>query len=738
MANSGDWRAFSDSFMRGYSFIDDIKDRNRRRAMEQQRLQEERDHRAFLREQAAARTSMAERELQARESDRIRGITNEQRERAARSLVARGATAEELADFADTNAGFAELSRLRGENEAVAAARAVQGFRAPAPGATAPAAGGLTEGAVGALPQQPGQAPTEPMPEPQSLLAPSRGVDAYQFVSPSDTRPFDETAPTGFLGAAGETVQEVGAGAANFVQRAGDLAASALGLDRDSPAAQFLTGQRSGARATGRVAVPEAYVTPEEMALLEDPAEIEAARANNAEIMARMHERAQDPEANRVTRLNQAGQANIAEAELAQRAATERYAQFLDPTTESGLRTLAAQDPGAAATQYFQDRATLNAADPQMRAAMDRAMQAPLNQYEDQIKQEIVNTQIGTAEHRRQIMRLRNLQMTRSQIYDDYKPSEAIGVDRRGFPVGNRDMMRAAFEEANNPERPRPSTPASPSEFNATATSVTRMSGGKRLTDTQVRQLIKARDYGIISEEDFQHVLQTGQLPSGSQAMQLKSFSPDEEIWGFDPNTGGMKLIRPARAKPGGIKTKGAGIEPNQVTNETLDNFERGVRAAYPAADDAFVQSMQSQLLDNADFLSKRFDFRNQQSTFQLGQTFAQYEGLAAAENQRRDNELWPGNWFSREDLRAQDLLADPKLRMEIALNNNIVLRDMPEIRPNNVPPNFDAAGARAFLASGDLGPAAAAAAETLSDYELYVVLRREGMILGSETTGGE
>lgn len=670
---------FLQSFEQGFSFVDNINRQKRDEARLDERLKQEQAQREYNRDMARRADARAQAQAD-RQAETFR--TNKdalEREKTARTLVASNASDDELRKYADTPAGYAELARRRGENEAVAAAKELNGLVASQQ-PTTPPPGGLADQAAG-------------LTAPESQLAPSRGTDSLQSVQQGQIDQFDQQSsdlpPS--VGQAVRTISPYGG--------APGLAGAIKNL---------LTG---GASQAQNVTVPEDYTTPQEFAKMSDPKQIEQARQRNFEVTQALRNKAEDPKANVAAQRVKGGDKYTAEAQQAEQAMVARYSSFLDPKQESSLRALTQDSPDVAATTYFRDRATLNAASPDLRAAMDKQMIPVIRDYEQQLVQQIKSTEPNSPGRTRQVQRLYNVQATVAQMYADYSPNKEAGIDARGVPAGNADLVGRVTDSMDSPDRVRPAAPQPTSQLNASMTTVGRIgSGTKRLNDRQIRAIVRLKDAGMLSSADVQSLLMTGTLPG--TAAKIVQVDPTKDVWVQQGNT--IKLARAGSAK--------GKVQLNELDKPAIDNMTIGFDSVFPGADEKYKSAMVKGVLSDLDGWKKSFDFSNQESMIKLGEVLGNYMTLVSKETDRLDDWInWrPSTWFD-EPPTLKKLLDDPDFAATLAGRYDIVLNNMPEQRPQgNIPQGFDVDQARSLMASGRYGGDAQQVAQQGSNEEVF------------------
>ena len=707
---------FANSFMRGFSFVDDINSRKRKEKMLADRLEEEAKDRAAAREDRRVRRERETTIFNQNQEDRERIQNERELGREGDRVALRGnATQEELAPFINfSQAARDKYAALVGEDQLLRDLETVRSTSAR-PTQT----GGLSAQVASGNPGE-----VEPGQTAESLLAPSRGRDAFQSVDLDDLQ--DPDAPRGLGGQILENLEGAGnrvtgtlrglsVGAANAVNQA-------LG---DSPVE---SGADFGSALGGNISVPGEYTTEEEFTQINDPAEFEAARRRNDDIIADIKRRGDTGEENlsRLDLLRNGDREMRAEARQEEFRTEQRYVDYSDPDQNSQFRSLAAEDPHAASIQYFSDRATLQSANPQLAAAMDQQLQPVLQAAEVQLQDTIAGSPQATPDRARAVRDLRNLQATQGQIYSDYSPSQAAGIRDTGLPIGNAELAGNVADLAVDPNRPRPSVPMPGAQVRAAATTTSRMSGNRRATEAQLRAAIRLVDAGLATRADLLTLNMTGSWPDSSGAAQIKSGKPGDVIYTIDQN-GNYNYVT---TLPGG-SGRGAGgrdgVGTNPLTQENLDQFRRGVRTMFPGDEDGtleFQQAMEGQLLDDADWIQENFDLTDPIAANRIGRTYA-----AALKMQHAEDNFLP-SWLGDFQPTARDILRSPALAAQLSVEHDIPFQLPPDQRYDGV----DINNLRQELQiEGKYHPALQNAAENMSDEEFLFTVARYDFLTSQE-----
>lgn len=663
---------FTNSFMRGFSFVDDIRARKERQQKLDARLEEERLDRQRRRDREDVIHARQDLLFDQSQEDRER-VENERAlgREGDKVALSGSATREDLLPFIHVSQSARDkLASLVGEEQMLRDLETIQSSAAPArqiPTQT----GGLSARAS----QIPGEVGATPI-NGESLLAPSRGRSGFQSVDLDDLQ--DPTAPDDLAGQALENLEGAGNRVTSSLR---GLSVGAANLVQNFTGGPPAEGGANFAEAIGgNISVPEAYTTQEEFAQINDPAEFEARRKQNDEIVAQIKELGVQGDGQTRLDLLKAGDRKMrAEAQKQEFRVEQRYADFADPEVDSQFRELAAEDPHAAAIQYFNDRATLQSANPAAARAMDQQLQPTLQAAEATLQQTIAAAPAASPERARALRDLRSLQVTQSQIYSDYSPSEAAGINAQGLPIGNAELSGQVADIVTDPNRPRNATPIPGSQVRAAATTTNRMGNTRRATEAQMRAAIRLVDAGLASKEDLMTLTMTGSWPNDSGAAQIKSGKPGDVIYTID-NNGNYRYVT---TLPGGKTSrpgsgKGGGTNTNQLSQDNLDQFRRGAMTMFPGDDDGteeFLTALEGNLLDDSDWIQENFDLTDPIAANRIGRSYAAAVALSKAE----DN-IFP-SWLGDHQPTAREIMRSPELAASLAAEHDIPMTALPEQR---------------------------------------------------------
>jgi len=722
--------AFLNSFMRGFSFVDDINQRKAAQKKLDARLEEERADRQFRRDRLdQIDTERAEdRQIAAEDRTRVQNERELGREGDRLALDPQALTdptkRARLMETANFSANaFNTLAKEMGRDQVREALKAIPSQNTQT--------GGLNSAVTGN--GDPGGIDT-PITEKDSLLGESQGRDSFQSVDLDEISQFDTQAPGGgFLSQlAGDTAENFEGAGDRITGAFRGLSTGAANLVQSARGeAPVDTGASFGDAVGGNINVSRDFTSEEEFASINDPAEFEQARLRNDEIIKGIHERGvaslnEFPgDISRLDSLKAGNRADRAEAQRQEFIVEEKYSSFSDPTKENTSRSLAAEDPQAGVIDYANDRATLQSANPGLRAQMDMQMQPAFQAAEGLAIQTIQESVAGTPEHAKASRDLRSLRVTQAQVYDDYSISEQTGIDDRGFPIGNSTLSNQVNLAIADPDRPRPMAPANPQQIQMAVTLTGRMEGNRRATDAQLNAAILLKDYGLASAEDIMTLNMTGKWPSTAPAVTYKAYKPGDVVMAQGAD-GSLQYVTTIPGKPGGrsnSRTGKPGDASNQLNQASISQFQAGFETRFPAGtrgNDEAIAAANGTMLDGADWIQEQFDLTDPIAANRIGRQYAGAVQLAAAEDSG-----WVPNILERwlGDLpTAQEIMTSPSLAAQMSVDHGIPMRFVPQPRMEGV----DVNNMRQELLIPNKYPNALSnAAETMDDEQfVFSVLR--------------
>lgn len=672
MASFRDANAFTQNFMQGFGFVDNAFRARRDERRLEERLAEERTERQFRRRMATERNRRAEEQLGFQRDVAERAEETHDRamrerdlqlegERLVAELGAENLTDEQLAQYAGLSPSVAAEVQRRGRQDRI----------------------------TGAL----------------SDIAPLRqGLSAGMSELPSSS--VDETVDPEAIGGESQFAGSRGAGGLQAVSEA-ELAAIDPGA---VPERRNILGQPKAPSEERNIMVPEEIVTPTELESINDPEARQAARARNQEIVDGLTQVSKRPKHNLISgesvmstiSLEEATERNLELARQAEAQVASRYESFLS-SDESTLETLAAEDPGAAAVTYFQDRATLmDAKGADFVAQVDRRMKPVLDNYANQIRGEMNAVEPGSREFRQHQQRLANVITSRNEIASQQPSvSQQAGV-RGGLPVGNASLVSSVTDVVTDPNRPGHVPNTLPrSRINAAMTTAGRITPNtRRLTDRQISALVTLYDEGMIDQQSFQSVITTGAFPPGKDPNSIKSLTKSGgSLWGLTEG-GGVVLV----AADGDLSRDDVGSAPDkEMTTAKIDTILSGARMANPNLTPEAEAAIGQIAVQHADYIRANFALTSEEQRLRLGQILVQSYNLAKLNRENNYNK-----WFrfgpSDDPENAptgREMFLNPAMRAELAKQFDVPLITLP---PSILgAPDVDWEAARQSIRDGDL-----------------------------------
>jgi hypothetical protein len=388
----------------------------------------------------------------------------------------------------------------------------------------------------------------------------------------------------------------------------------------------------------------------------------------------------------------------------------------------------AAEDPAGSAQLWLNDRATVESVDLALAQNVDRRMVPVFNEYEQALKQEVMAMAPGSVEESHGIRRLAELQRSRNVIAES-APSVPVtaGINYQGINIGNQRLTDNVMAVYNDPSRPVRSTPHEQPKINAALTMVGRIKpSAKRLTHKQIEALVIAGEAGALNSKTMETLLLTGTLPPPvAPSFTTKEF--DGNLYGFYDNSPNPILLIKGKPEPlpepSGTRTSrsGGSYEPEELNTENMEWMVRGAQTLYPDVDPRLVEGF---VQDNVADFRRRYSFNSQESMMQLGKAAAQYVILPPMEAQRLDDR-WLGLGTRKNAPDSQTLWDDPDFMAQVAADNGIILRDMPEGAYDGIPANTDIGLVRQELESGAWGQVARSLARDMGDTDVWVFMQQ-------------
>lgn len=702
--NSGQYNAFMQGFMQGYSFLDDMyyrkrqekrldedrAERSRYRASAEQRAQagfqqrttafnlslkdrlrrieEEnkvRERRDELWEQQDVDREFALDERQFALDERLRTLSRREAAEEGAVLLAQGASIDELRPYAQYNPDVMAVVRAEDERARSLGRRAdsletlydLQG------------GGGLNQpgAAADAVQGQPAEPP------PGSLLAPTRGMGGMQSVDIDDQLGDPEMAlsDVGWLGRQGRRIAGFGraatTGAANLVQ-------SVTGGPPVASGATF-------AQAGGNIYLPESYATTSEMEGMNDEQRREAL-VHNEQVRQQIKDRASDPKADPRDKLIEGSRELVAERKADMEATRARWHDFQVVASPSShgvpeelrenepLFQMAQEDPVAFAMQYFEDRATIKDEGDLDVVGLDYLARPFLLAAETQLSEQIMGTEAGSKAQRDAARQLRSLQLTKQEMYEDYVAPKEAGI-RDTMPVGNSALSSRVEGEINNPNRPRPSA-AGPTgqQVRPALSTATRLSNNavSRLSRKQIEHLIQLKDYGFLTAQEVVAATMTGQLPPSTKA-KIEQLKPGEPVYHIAPDgTYTYLFTPPAKGQALGQIDR---TKTPQITLDAIEQIKIGVGLAMPDATPEFYHQLERSLVEDESWIEELpYDLTDPIHQRKVGIMYAQAHQLAKEEAFLPEFAGGIERYFGDRPT-ARELLQSPALAARIASDND-------------------------------------------------------------------
>ncbi len=732
--------AFANSFIQGYSFIDNIKANKRAEARLEQRLAEEREARAFQRKRQLEQDRFRREDRATAAEDRERALADRQkREEGIRLSLDPNASEEQLAALAPFSPeAYAVLKQRAEMDKNVAAAREIQKLnQAGQAGLTQSQGNQGLSAAVAQTTQGQAAAGAAPAPQPGALVGstptgrnsgtidrapanpdigtfrePQTAADQFVEVDESDVSFFDPRYQNrNALGKAadilvgdatqvGQAVENFGGRIAGGIEGAANATLRAVGINPPPegdifPVADSKSNAPRARPLAGTLLMPSEFVSPNSPEWLEASSQERAEiRKNNERIIADQRRLAESPSNFKITpntrlgALQEAGEIGRDEAIRYENQVINTYEDWVGP--EGGkLEELALQDPAAAATKYLADRATLEQLRPDMVTAADRRMVPVFEATKAQIAQDLAKYSPGSPQHRQAAQKYQNLQDSINVIARKQPKVAQEGGVQGGFPVGNKKVADNVTSVMFDPDRPMPDR-ETPGRINAAATVAGNIKPGRRLTDNQIEALYTLSNAGWLDKSTAQYVLLNGQFPPGQDPKGYKShFKQGKDVY-IVTNDG--SIVPMASTQQGRVPSR-------EIGEDVLGSVKKGLLMSNPNMQESDINSALGVVAQNASFVRQHFNVTSEEQMMKLGMILHQNKILAAKEFKSRDDA-----WFetTKNSSTAADLFTDPAMRQALAIEHEIDIISMPEaIRPEDV----DVELVRQAYRDGEMGP---------------------------------
>lgn len=751
MANSNDANAFANNFIRGFSFVDEIKARNRAEKRLEESLAQQKEDRAFQKRRTL------EADQQVRDD---RSFTSKERDRAAKerglreegdrlASLGEDASDEELmATSAFSPAAAAEMARRNGEKRFGKALKGVQDIPNAGggagvtgqQGAEQPGAQSLSD----AVTQEGAQAPADPATQapagPEGFnFAPSKGPGSRTEVPEEEFNKFSEAYQNkSSLGKVGDVV----AGQAAQTVRAAGGAAAGFALAPAKAIRQAFTGEKLptgnvGNDFTGTYSVnDDEWTSPAEFAdltALGDNAGIAAAEAKNREVTNRMEQAGERPSnftLSSVTLGTRQGNAlsnadtERRNAQVIEQATVAKYRRFSEPGEQSRLQDQIVQGKVRGVTvEYLNDRETLRNADPELAAITDRRMVPVLEATEAQLRNEISGLDVNSVEGRKQQKILSNLHTSRDTIARG-QPGilKQSGVRSEGLKVGHQPTVQATVDSIFDPERPVV-TQHTAGALNAAATVAGRITPSKqRLNETQVQSLATLAEAGWIGKDTALSVMMTGAWPPGQDPNAVTSIQEaGGTVWALTKG-GNYFVLQASKDKAGG------GVANQEIGDEQFKWIDAGIKSGSPNISDANMAQLRGIVIEDPSFIRSRFNVTSQEDMRRVGLLLSQSFILQGKKYADLDGVFWSN---TKNAPTTAQIFFSPEMRDSLANELDVEYLSMPAIKESQLS-GVDFEQVRQQVRNGDFGPTAAERESQYSNEEIanvvgrYVTMERE------------
>ena len=738
--------AFANSFMQGFSFVDQIQARKKADARLEQQLKEEREEKAFQRKRQVSADQRLSTVFEQGQQDRTNRLEDEKNAEDGDAFVLANpkATADELAQFPHSPLARQRIATLNARGEFASAVTEVQGLRNQGGGAaqTQPQSNGAQSPAslsdvvaqnapamnATGLPTMNAQERADHaqlIAEEEGTasisnqgfgFAPSRGQDSLQEVDVDELSKFDPAyKEQGAFGKAGSKIAGFGAQISRGFED--------IFVNPQDPLTRG-TGANIGDEFSGTVQVPaDRYTSEEEFAEMSDPREIAAARAENERVAVEYAEAGRKPRAfslgswsRQGAQLETSDQARVVAVRQEQQA-VRRTEQFLDPSTTSPMEELALKDPTAATVMYFQDRATLENANPDMMLAMDRRMLPIVDTAVEQMR--IDGLQYGDGpKGRAHQQKLAQLMDSRNKIAKGQPSiSKTAGIRNGGVSPGDAPRVQQVMDEIYNPERPTAAYHAN-AQLGAAATTAMRVTPNKRINEKQIEALAILAESGWIDKPTAMSVMMTGQWPPGKNPNGIKKIQEAGDTVYALTEDGGYFVLQ--SGKNGGANGE---VPSREIGEDQVNWATAGMRAYNPNMSDRDAQDMLRLMYTEPGWVRSRFNVTSQEDMRKLGYLVMESKSLAGDKyKDMQDGFLWfDGN--TKDAPTWKQVLMDEQMRSSIATDLDLEYTPIPEIKDTS---GYDIESMRQTLREGRLGPDGVKLADSLTDEEVAMIMARK------------
>lgn len=729
--------AFADNFIRGFSFVDEIKRQKKADIRLEERLKEEKVERSFQKrrqQRADRRTDVL---FEQQQEDRADQLSDEQKREEGDNLALNpDATDDELRSFAAFSPeAAAELKRRNAQARMRTALVNGQTIPQAGGGVVAPGAQGnqVTQGqslsdAVAGQPQE-GAAPATRTEGAASDFQFGRdvGLGGLQEVDIDEASQFDpEFRKKGFFGKLADRAAGLGS---EIIRGTEDIVAgtyNAPGRIRGAITGENINPptQNVGQEFGGNLQVPADRFTSttefKEMAAAgASQAEISAARNENIAVLDEYKAVGRRPQAmaldaySRQGALLEGSDRQRQDAEQAQQKAAGRAQAFLDPTVDSPLDQMALKDPRAATVLYFQDRATLESSNPNLAQQMDERMLPIIDQAEADLKAEVLGLDPASPKGRQQAAALGNLQNSRNIVAKGQPSiSTQAGINQSGLKVGDQPRVQAVADTIFDPNRPVP-TQNTGAAINTAATVAGRISPNRRLNATQIDALATLAEAGYIDKPTAMSVMMTGTWPPGKNPNGIKKIQEAGENVYAITESGNVLMLQKGKTKVS------APIPTREIGKDQINWVGEGIRSQFPNMEDNNVNSLMNIMYKNPGWVRSRFNVTSQEDMRKLGAMLAESKIFAGKKFAQLD-EGWLTN--TKEAPTVEQIMMDPVMRDALANEFGMDYIPLPDLKDQS---GVDNEAVRQSLREGRAGPTAAQNAQDYTDDQALEVYAR-------------
>jgi hypothetical protein len=718
MANSLGWNSFTQSFMQGFSFVDNAFKSRRDEKRLDQRLKEERDHREFMRDIADRRATRADQQETDRRTVFEQGQDTKRLQDEAAALYSRGnLTDEEMRKYSRYDPRIAaDLQKKvrRGEMAATAEELNKLGLTE---GVQAQTAG--VDGGTGATPASaPNQAAADAAASSQGMFAPDQGESAIQEIDYDEFRNYSSRYQNqGLWGQIKETVAGVGAHALDVVSDINPVAVGYRGADAALAAAtdapETTSSADVGASFGGNLHVPaERWFSEEEMEGMSQADRNRAIQSNTAVVQeyearaASINSTKLVPNITTVGSISDVGKQSREEAIQYQRNAVSTFESYVNSPHNSSLQAALQNNPEAGLAMYYEMRNTVAAANPELAAQVDRNMVPLMSDQYHQLSAQIKEAPAGSRQQRVAQRKQANLVQTANIIYDRQPSINSQAGVTGGLKPGDSQRVQQVTAVVQDPNRPRPVIGAVPqSQYNSALTVAGRIQPGRRLNDRQIDALVTALDLNMIDNATFESVLMTGSWPPGKDPNGIKQMMKGGDGYIYaTSNSGALQIIPTALA---GTKGGKAGSQGEEFTIDVLDGINKGVALALGNEENMTPEisaAVNRFVINNAALLRNTFTVNSEEQQLLMGQLI--HEAYIARQYDVGENY---SGWFRDGDKQAPAL-------SEYVFNDDVrrgVLKEMSEdtgksVQLVQVPPriresNIDHQAIRNAISEGEM-----------------------------------